>query len=195
MTKTLSEIKAFVFDMDGTLVDSGLDFDLMREELNFPLGVPILEHLALIECSKTQEKAHEIIHRHEQEGAKRSTLMPGVKELLEKIKEKNFFLGLLTRNSKEVTSQTLNKFSIHFDLVLTRDDCAPKPEPEGLVKMQDEWKISPKQMLYVGDFRFDLETAKNAGSYSALYLNHKNTHLKSLADFHISDYHEFLKLI
>ena len=37
--------KAFIFDMDGTLVDSFLDFDSMREELNFPKGVPLLEYI------------------------------------------------------------------------------------------------------------------------------------------------------
>ena len=39
----VSGIKGVVFDLDGTLVDSRLDFDAIRAELDFPQGRPILE--------------------------------------------------------------------------------------------------------------------------------------------------------
>lgn len=36
-------IRAVVYDLDGTLVDSGLDFPAIRREMALPDGVPILE--------------------------------------------------------------------------------------------------------------------------------------------------------
>ena len=37
--------QALLFDLDGTLVDTRLDFAALRRELGFPEGVGLLEHL------------------------------------------------------------------------------------------------------------------------------------------------------
>ena len=44
-----SKLDLFIFDMDGTLVDSALDFDAMRQELGFPKDAPILEHIETLD--------------------------------------------------------------------------------------------------------------------------------------------------
>ena len=43
-------IRAAIFDLDGTLVDSGLDFDLMRAEMGLARGLPLLEAIAAVEA-------------------------------------------------------------------------------------------------------------------------------------------------
>jgi HAD superfamily hydrolase (TIGR01549 family) len=191
----IKELKAFVFDLDGTVVDSKLDFDAMREDLNYPEGVSILEHLDTLPNQELKNLSHKIIHEHELRGAKSSTIMEGYKELHEYLKGKGFKIGLQTRNSEPVTAITLDKFNLEFDCVLTRDNCAPKPMPDGLIKMQNLWNITPEEMIYIGDFLFDLETAKNANSKSGLYLWPTNEHLISEADITISNYKEFKELI
>src|SRR5258706_15978924 len=45
--KTMHNIRGLIFDLDGTLVDSRLDFDLMRQEMELPAG-PILEGFAAL---------------------------------------------------------------------------------------------------------------------------------------------------
>lgn len=40
--------RGVIFDLDGTLVDSGLDFDSMRREMGLDPGTPILESLATL---------------------------------------------------------------------------------------------------------------------------------------------------
>ena len=44
----MAQVRGIIFDLDGTLVDSRLDFDAMRHEMGLPTGIPILEGLAAI---------------------------------------------------------------------------------------------------------------------------------------------------
>ena len=41
----MPQIRGIIFDMDGTLVDSRLDYDAIRREMGLPAGMPILEGL------------------------------------------------------------------------------------------------------------------------------------------------------
>lgn len=168
---------AYIFDLDGTIVDSKLDFDLMRSEMNFPQGAPILEHLESIKDPEYIKSCHQIIHKHEMHGAEIASPYQGVLELIQKCKEENKKVGILTRNSKIVTEKTLEKIQLSVDTVLTRDDCLAKPNPEGLLIMLDKWNITPQNAIYIGDFEFDILTAKNAQMDSALFLNGKNQKL------------------
>lgn len=188
----ISNLKAILFDLDGTVVDSGLDFDQMRLDLNFPIGAPILEELETITDVAEIKKANEIIHRHELEGAEGSTLMPGFDLIYEYLKSNQIPTGLLTRNSAEVTELTLKKHKIDFDIVLTRDCCLAKPDPEGLNLMKKDLGFSDFEAIYIGDFQFDLLTAKRANLYSGLYMPQKDYAFKDEADIVIKDYKEFL---
>ena len=75
-------IRGIVFDMDGTLVDSRLDFDAMRREMELPTGMPILEALTRLPPPHAA-RCRAILDRHEWAGHERATLLPGVTELLE----------------------------------------------------------------------------------------------------------------
>lgn len=188
--------KGLIFDLDGTLVDSRLDFDLMRQEIGIPKGLPILEYLEQSLDSALIKKGYEVVHRHELEGAKRATLMPGVIELLMELKRKEIPMGVLTRNSREVTELTLNRLSLPIDEVLTRDDCLPKPHPEGLLKFAKNWNKRPDELAYVGDFLFDYQTAKAAGMAFYYYqgMSQRSDELHKLADITISCYDNFSRI-
>src|SRR5690606_38105732 len=135
-------------------------------------GVPILEHLATIENIEERDKCWDVINIHEMKGAEEATLFPGVRELLNTLRAKGYHLGLLTRNSSIVTAATLEKFGLHFDIVLTRDDCRPKPDPDVLLIMAKNWNISAQQLIYIGDHLFDVETAENAKATAVLFGAH-----------------------
>lgn len=193
----LQNLKVFIFDMDGTLVDSRLNFDLMREELGFPEGVPLLEHIESIRDhtdDKTIEHFFEVIHRHEYEGAMASELMPGVREFLSYLEQQGVKTAVLTRNSLEVTKITFDKWNLRFTEVLSRD-CVenPKPHPEGLLKICDSLAARPAESVYMGDFLFDLEAAHNAGMKAILYTQDKEgtpEELLQKADIAIDCYHQ-----
>ena len=189
------QLKAIIFDLDGTVVDSKLDFDLMREDLSFPKEVPILEHLETIKDEKEIIFCHEVINRHELKGAHESELMPGFLSFFNHLKNKKLPMGILTRNSKKVTQITLDKFNLEFDIVYTRECAAPKPDPEGLLLMAQKWEIDPASIAYVGDFQFDIEVARRAGMVSFLIEWPKNLAYRDEADLCFNDYEKLIDLV
>ncbi|MCW9000582.1 MAG: HAD hydrolase-like protein, partial [Kangiellaceae bacterium] len=77
-----------------------------------------------------------------------------------------------------------------IDLIITREDCLPKPHPEGLLKVAEQWQITPKELAYVGDYKFDLMAAKNAGMRAILLSTKRNAEFHTLADWVIDDFSE-----
>ncbi len=189
-----TKFKAFLFDMDGTLVDSGLDFDLMRSECGFPEGVPLLEHIEEIKDevdAKEVERFHEIIKRHEWEGALKSRLYSGVPEFINFLKANDIHTGVLTRNNKRVTDETFSRWDLPFEHVLTRECVTkPKPDPEGLFTLCKRLEVEPKESLYMGDFSFDLHAAHNAGMKAILYSPEKRPELEAQADYTVRCFHQ-----
>lgn len=189
MHKSIGSHRGYIFDLDGTLVDSKLDFTVLRRQLGWPEGTLILEHLATLPDAE-QQHAHAVIHQFELDGAAQATLMPGVHELLSTFAELALPTAILTRNSKAVTALTLQRLQLTFDLVLTRDDAPPKPHPDGLWQIAKHWQIAPAELLFIGDYLFDLETAKAAGMPSCLYLDGGNQHFAAMADYQIRHFSE-----
>ena len=78
----LKNVSAVLFDLDGTLVDSGLDFQALRAKLAWPDNVDLLAHLAALPCPKERAKAADTIHEFEMAGAANSEWMQGATTLL-----------------------------------------------------------------------------------------------------------------
>lgn len=184
------KFKGIIFDMDGTIVDSKLNFEAIRTEIGIPEGNAILEYLEDHDDETFINSAMNIVHRHEMEGAKVSTIIRDYSEFYEFLEKKSIPKGLLTRNSKPVTDITLEMHNLKFKNVLTRDCCLPKPHPEGLLLISKQWNIDPTELVYVGDYKFDLETAKAAGMKSALILNEYNSEFIPMADITFQNYKE-----
>jgi HAD superfamily hydrolase (TIGR01509 family) len=123
-------------------------------------------------------------------GAARATWMPGAARLLNKVAEAQLPLGIVTRNSREAAGKTLAALGApELDLV-AREDARPKPDPDGLLQLAERWQLGPKDLAYVGDFRFDIEAAKRAGMTAVLYLQDKNRHYADDADLVFSHFDE-----
>jgi len=165
-------IRGVIFDLDGTLVDSRLDFDAMRLEMELPPNLPILESLARLE-PRHAARCHEILHRHELEGAERAILLPGVRELVAALHVRGIQQAVATRNSRRITETTLSKLDLPFDLVLTRDDGPVKPDPWAIHEGARRWSVATEEIVVVGDHRYDVECGRAAGSRTVL-LTHPN---------------------
>lgn len=190
--KILAQIKVFAFDLDGTIVDSQLDFDHMRRDLGLGSNTPILEAVENYSSQTKKKQAHAIIRRHELLGIEKATLMPGFLELADFLKSKSIPIAIQTRNSSEVAQLTLEKFNLNIPLVLSRDNCPPKPNPEGLFRIMEKFGAEKKQTIYIGDSSYDINTAMNAGVLSALFMSDYNKGFNCEADFKIKDFREMI---
>jgi HAD superfamily hydrolase (TIGR01549 family) len=188
-------INTIVFDLDGTLVDSQLDFDQMRLDIGIPNGAPILEYLEEIKDLNFKKNAYKIIHEHELKGAEVAAPLSDADSFIQSLNQKCFPISILTRNSQEVTLKTLQKFNWKFHSIHSRDTAPPKPKPDAIHRISEELKIDLKNILYIGDNNFDLETARNAKCIAGLFLNDHNSHLIGDADISITKYQDLFKFL
>jgi len=157
-----------IFDLDGTLVESYLDFNAMRLEMELPAGVPILETLETL-APANAERCWQVLRRHEQQGVDRAEIIPGAKELIERLQSAGIRTAVFTRNSRECLHAMLQRFGLSFDVVLSRDDAPAKPNPQGIHQICGGWGVRPEQVAIVGDYVFDLEAGRRAGTRTVLF--------------------------
>ena len=187
----MKNVRGLIFDLDGTLVDSRLDFELMRREMGLPPG-RILESIAALPPNHA-ERCYVILHKHEVAGAELATLLPGVAELLDRAKEREIPIGIVTRNSRECSLAVLLRLQLKYDILLTRDDGPIKPDPWAIRHICETWKVPARQVVMIGDYQFDILSGRGAGARTVLltspvppneYPNHEQADLllSSLAE-------------
>jgi phosphoglycolate phosphatase-like HAD superfamily hydrolase len=68
-----------------------------------------------------------------------------------------------------MTELALRRLGLAFDPVLTREDTTPKPDPAGLLQICRTWNVNVAEVLFVGDFHFDIIAGRRAGITTVLY--------------------------
>lgn len=179
-------INTVIFDFDGTLADTNrmiinsfnhiytvfhekeCDEDYVKSTFGEPLTLTLSRDFGkfnfedVIECYRDYQR-----DRFNDE----VTLYETVEETLEYLKNKNIKMGIATSRLKNSTISALDKFDIskYFNVVISADDVEKhKPDKEPLMKAINELKSTPDKTLYVGDSKFDMECALNAGAIPAL---------------------------
>ena len=103
-------------------------------------------------------------------------------------------MAILTRNMREATLLCIEQLAMPIQLVITREDCQPKPDPSGLWHIAKAWQMPCHELLFIGDYLFDLQTAHNAGMPGCLYMNEHNQHFQEMADFVLTDFAHLTEL-
>lgn len=160
--------KAVIFDLDGTLVSSSLDFTAIREQTACVPGQDILEYMAGLPPTKKVRVA-EIIREHEMADAHTCELLPGVDAMLARLDGLNIRTAIVTRNSAPATRIKLARTGIQLEQVLTREDAPAKPAPDALLGLAKQWGLPNEECVYVGDYVYDLEAAQRANMHACLY--------------------------
>ena len=157
----------WIFDLDGTLTMPIHDFDSIRMELDIPHVTDILAHLdSLPEAEASIRRTR--LHQIEMDLARKATPSAGAVEMLTKLHESGFQLGILTRNDRDIAILTLETIGVsHYfsnENILGRSEVKPKPDPAGIHHLLSKWGANPSDAVMVGDYLFDLQAGRAAGT-------------------------------
>lgn len=157
-----SQYQALIFDLDNTLVTSQLDFALIRQSIDCPQGQDIIAYLDTLPAAERQHK-ESIVYEFEMREAQQAQAFPGAVELLSSLQRMSVPYGIVTRNCRDAAQRKLDITNLQVGTLIAREDAPAKPDPSALLMLAKTWQMQPQQMAYVGDFRYDLEAARNAG--------------------------------
>jgi HAD superfamily hydrolase (TIGR01549 family) len=153
-------IKLAIFDMDGTVFTSHLDWLKIREELNIPPGGNILEEI--YKDNQVDNKRLEILESFEKENTLKTEPINGISDFLIFLKRENISTILLTNNNRENTHYLLDKFHLDFDLVVTRELKLWKPDPEAFFYAMKKTSYTPGETISIGDSHYDVKASQRA---------------------------------
>lgn len=182
----LSGVRALVFDLDGTLIDSKLDLVLsvnaaMREvhrpELDHEViasyvgnGAPILIKRAMGAGASERDcaRALDFFLRYYREHMLDNTVAyQGVQEGLDALA--SFPMAVLTNKPVRVSKAILEGLGLvkYFRAVYGGNSFeTKKPDPAGMLSVLRELNTAPQEALMVGDSEVDVQTARNAQARS-----------------------------
>jgi HAD superfamily hydrolase (TIGR01509 family) len=152
-----------LFDMDGTIFDSKIDLGAVRRALDLPRnGRSFIEQLADLPRSE-RERGMALLVEAETRGAAVGELLPGAEALIAFLQGRGVRCALVTNNSRSSAEAVLRRHPLPFDLVLTRDDGAAKPDPSAFHDALESFGVLPREAIAVGDAHLDLLAAHRAG--------------------------------
>lgn len=156
-------IRAVLFDMDGTIWDAPIDWLAIRSEIDLPVdGRPIYTQLMEMTEQK-RARGMQILERYEKFGAQNGTLIDGAEELLSYLLDANIKCALVTNNTRRSVEYVLARHPLSFDLVLSRDDGPLKPDPNMFLLALKKLDVIPDETVAIGDAHLDLIASHKAG--------------------------------
>lgn len=178
--------QAVLFDLDGTLIISKIDFYAMTQGVadmakEYGIEDPILNQIDVLhsiqfcmrnlnpkDASIFQMKSEQLLVDIELSAAKDARPADGALELLQRLTDAQIKVGIVTRNCREYAELVLANYPLPHDLLLTRNDVTKtKPDPEQLLLALKTFQIRPELSLMVGDHQMDIEGGKRAGMKTA----------------------------
>jgi phosphoglycolate phosphatase len=177
------KVRLLVFDLDGTLVDSKLDLALsvnaMRQEMGLaPLTLDLISSyvghgvLLLVRRSLGAHATEENVEKglaffldyYREHMLDNTAPYPGVSEFLDRMKGHN--MAVLTNKPVNFSREMISRlgYDCYFPTVYGGNSFQhKKPDPIGLHKLMEDFQVSPRETVMIGDSDTDILTGRNAG--------------------------------
>jgi len=187
-------IKGVIFDMDGTITAPFFDFVKIKDEAGIG-DVDMLDYLRGVTGAE-YERVHAIMLKFEDAGVAEAKLNRGARKLLAYLARRGLPTALLTRNTRRSVDGVCQKLNLKFDITVTREDGPYKPAPEPIWEIARRWGAKPGEVLMVGDYKWDVLCAKNAGAPCALLIDgDEEPEWASNADYSITSLTEIVRIL
>lgn len=218
--RMLKNVKAILFDLDGTLVDSmwlwkAIDIDyLSKRGLDLPSNLQSeIEGMSFTETAvyfKNRFNLTDDVEAIKNEWnkmagiyyAQKVPLKEQVEAFLIFLKRNNIKMGIGTSNSTELVQTIIKKYELekYFDSVRTSCEVdRGKPYPDIYLKVAEDLGVHPDECLVFEDVPMGIKAGKSAGmKVCAVYddfSKHVVEEIKSLADYYIESFKELLEMI
>lgn len=176
-------VKAVFFDLDGTLLDTVADIQVVLNETCEHFGYPpvtakqaqeyigegawrLIERALPEDAPNKQECFEWYTARYKECANTHTRLFDGVPELLHMLKDRGVKLAVVTNKPQGATETTLAQFfpAGTFDFIAGDSGAFPcKPDPSLTRYAALTMRVSSKESVFIGDGETDVLTAKNAG--------------------------------
>jgi len=222
MSGSKMTVKAIIFDLDGTLINSAISFKKMKlriikyledigvtpsllneNMLNFEITQRAVDDLKRKGFSEKQikkvlDEVSSIMNQVELESFDNASLIPGVPETLKILKDQGLKLGLMTRSCRKYAEKVLEKFELrkYFDVIIARDDVEnPKPDPSHAIQLLELLDTSAEEAIFVGDHWSDAECAKRSGLKFVLFQRKDDSPIRNSRILKIRNIKEIIRII
>lgn len=178
-------IRAVLFDLDGTLIDSAPDLAAAANKMRIDRGLPALPFenyrsmagagargMLGVAFDVTPEHCNyiawreEFFYNYEMNLTQRTKAFTGVEDLLSTLFMRGLTWGIVTNKSKRFTDPLVRQMPVLRDAAtVISGDTTPfaKPHPEPLYEAAKRLRVEPKYCVYVGDDLRDIEAGRAAG--------------------------------
>ncbi len=181
----LRHIKAVLFDLDGTLIDSAPDLAAAADRLRLDRGLPELglslyrPHTGtgargMLKIAFQMEPEHpefidlreEFFKNYERNLVVNTRPFDGVKELIESLNDRSLAWGIVTNKSARFTDPIVRQIPLltQAKTVISGDTTAhAKPHPAPILEAMKRMGLRAEECVYIGDDERDIVAGKAAG--------------------------------
>jgi phosphoglycolate phosphatase len=181
-------LRAALFDLDGTLIETHIDFPLMKRETLAlaerkgleTAGVESRDVLGIVESLREEleragraedaaafrREAFALLEEIEVSHCSRPAIIAGASELLRDLRRRGVPVAIVTRNCRRVSADLVDFGGLEHDALLTRDDVPlTKPHPGHLLSALQAVGADepPSEAVMAGDHWMDVQGGRAAG--------------------------------